>query len=496
MLTSTEVNLGKWILRYLFANLIDEEIRRDEDHRHKLNEAVDKRIAAAVRAIPPTSIIVPEPLGFEPSGSLVTTPRANGSHYPPQTPGLSIGLATPGLALPVTHEDLTTPLSPEGKRSSQLSRPSVEKEDYFSNAIHTAADPNKLVQTPAAEPAAAAEDKAKTPGENGKEKEKEKEKDKDGKGDGGKGTTPFGKKFRMGMSFGSKKIGRSASTTAPEKPAVEEKTEEQNSESSSNHEKEVEDSFLGVIQKVQNEYEKLLADSPDKHVETKVTPSLPNDTPVLKLPPATKVIIQEETSGGSVELYRGTVETVGTDVDVIEKCGPMWLGEVLLLNATPQKDPVKVSFILHPWQDKLPSIASTDGNNRLNANRMLRVRKILAYVAERIESSSDTDDNEDTDALRPEEYLELYCNEQVSHSHLSTAHVGVSLTEAQLLPNTMTLATLRAHIWKGGNDVMLYYKANGKKEISFPPPPPPAPVEAEAEGAASVPAAQPAPVAA
>ncbi len=60
----------------------------------------------------------------------------------------------------------------------------------------------------------------------------------------------------------------------------------------------------------------------------------------------------------------------------------------------------------------------------------------------------------------------------------------------------MTLATLRAHIWKGGNDVMLYYKANGKKEIPFPPPPPPAPVEAEAEGAASVPAAQPAPVAA
>jgi WD repeat-containing protein 48 len=30
----------------------------------------------------------------------------------------------------------------------------------------------------------------------------------------------------------------------------------------------------------------------------------------------------------------------------------------------------------------------------------------------------------------------------------------------------MTLATLRAHVWKGGADVMLYYKANGRKEIS------------------------------
>lgn len=31
----------------------------------------------------------------------------------------------------------------------------------------------------------------------------------------------------------------------------------------------------------------------------------------------------------------------------------------------------------------------------------------------------------------------------------------------------MTLATLRAHVWKGGADVMLYYKANGRKEINL-----------------------------
>lgn len=27
------------------------------------------------------------------------------------------------------------------------------------------------------------------------------------------------------------------------------------------------------------------------------------------------------------------------------------------------------------------------------------------------------------------------------------------------------MATLRAHVWKGGNDIVLHYKANGKKEI-------------------------------
>lgn len=29
----------------------------------------------------------------------------------------------------------------------------------------------------------------------------------------------------------------------------------------------------------------------------------------------------------------------------------------------------------------------------------------------------------------------------------------------------MSLATLRTHVWKGGNDIALHYKANGRKEI-------------------------------
>ena len=467
-----EVNLGKWILRYLFSKLIDEEIKRDEAHRLKLNDAVEKRIAAA-QANPPMSISLPSPATNWESAteSPVTTPRANGSQYPPPTPGIGIGLATPGL--PGVKEEGTSPMSPLDKRLSHVSRPSVDKDDYFSNAIGSV-ESAKPATTPATEQPPS---DAKTSTENGKEKEKEKEKEK---GDNGKSqATPFGKKFRMGMSFGSKKLGRSASTTAPEKPAVvDERAEE--SESSSNHEKEFDDSFLGVVQKIQNEYEKQLTETPEKFVETRIAPSLANDTPVLKLPSGTKVIIQEETSGGSAELYRGTVETVGADADTIEQCAPMWLGEVLLLNAIPQKDPIKVSFVLHPWQDSLPSIATADGNNRLNANRMLRVKKILAYVAERIDPPADPE-NPDPDALRPEEYLELYCNDQVSHVAMSSPSSPHTLTYFQLLPISMSLATLRAHIWKGGNDIVLYYKANGKKEIPFPPPPAPEPEPEPAE---------------
>lgn len=39
------------------------------------------------------------------------------------------------------------------------------------------------------------------------------------------------------------------------------------------------------------------------------------------------------------------------------------------------------------------------------------MKKILAYVAERIEPPPE---NPDPNALKPEEYLELYCYDQVS----------------------------------------------------------------------------------
>jgi len=92
---------------------------------------------------------------------------------------------------------------------------------------------------------------------------------------------------------------------------------------------------------------------------------------------------------------------------------------------------------------------------------MLRVKKILAYVAERIEAALE---KPDPNALKPEEYLELYCYDQVSPLLL---HLPQSLIGHSKLPVTMSLATLRAHVWKGGADVMLYYKSNGRKSIRY-----------------------------
>ena len=56
-------------------------------------------------------------------------------------------------------------------------------------------------------------------------------------------------------------------------------------------------------------------------------------------------------------------------------------------------------------------VLRTARNSRLNANRMLRAKKVLAYVAERIDPQPDPPES---GSLKPEEYLELYCQNQVS----------------------------------------------------------------------------------
>ena len=98
----------------------------------------------------------------------------------------------------------------------------------------------------------------------------------------------------------------------------------------------------------------------------------------------------------------------------------MWLGDVVLRNLVPVKDVVKISFLLEPVAGCGVAGIASDGNNRLNANRMLRARKILGYVAERIEPREDEgedgggkDGGGDGEKLRPEEHLELWCLNQV-----------------------------------------------------------------------------------
>ena len=140
------------------------------------------------------------------------------------------------------------------------------------------------------------------------------------------GSSLFGKKFRMNFQ---KKLGRSS--VEVKHSVIDEKS--QGSEKSDQGEDKSNDQyFLGTIDDIRTDYETQLHAFPSHQVVPGINPSPLNDTPKLNHPPYTTVIIQEEQpdAGGVADLYRGTVSSVGHDADVIEKCAPRWLGELLL----------------------------------------------------------------------------------------------------------------------------------------------------------------------
>jgi WD repeat-containing protein 48 len=77
----------------------------------------------------------------------------------------------------------------------------------------------------------------------------------------------------------------------------------------------------------------------DGRLRSAITPSTPEDAPVIRPSQDTIIIIAEQkvSVDGSMDLYRGTVESVGSDVDLLESIAPGWLGELLLL-----VDPLKL----------------------------------------------------------------------------------------------------------------------------------------------------------
>jgi hypothetical protein len=57
----------------------------------------------------------------------------------------------------------------------------------------------------------------------------------------------------------------------------------------------------------------------------------------------------------------------------------------------------------------------------------LRAKKILAYVAERIEPGVDQEEKDKEGALKPEEYLELWCHNQVSDTQYILCYFGQNI---------------------------------------------------------------------
>ena len=379
-----EVNLGKWILRFLFDKLIQEERKRDTGFRESLMGHTS-RTNSLRRENAPLSI--PIPTIESPSISDATidnddsilTPRAPTKAVGKEasTPGLNIGLATPH-SNGTKFNNANNPSARAGEDSDSdhrasdptQSRSSVDrKRDYFSSDTQNEGNVDDKVNEPGTPGASSSEGNTAVPTQltlENKEDEKLKE-----------SGTLFGKSFRMKFP---KKIGRASTDVKPVAP------DEKSEESDRSEEKEdrtIQDNFWGVIQRIRRGYEERVQQGLTRDILCTVTPSPLSETPALHLPPNTVVIIQDERldSGGVADLYRGTISSVGYDANQIEKVAPVWLGELLLKvppysyraiiwtsvrltvlqNKLPDKEIPKVSFVLLPYQDLLPSIAGPDG---------------------------------------------------------------------------------------------------------------------------------------
>jgi WD repeat-containing protein 48 len=319
------VNLGKWIMRNLFSSLIEEEIKRDEAYRKELM-AKYRRSNGLQRGNPPLSITMP---GSEASsGDSQTTPRPlGGFSLVPNTPGLSIGVATPGIPpphvsslapnhLPSTAEE-DRGSEPGGASNDQSSTVGTRPDDYFS--------PNSTTQ-PSEASSESNQKLVSTPSEKGPDTVPTSpvdEKDEKKKG------SLFGKKFQM--NFGTMKLGR-IGTESKSVPAPQEEKSEDASDKSSEKERTFGDNFFGVIQRIRHDYDEQLQSNPNQPLITGITPSLPEETPLLRQPPHTLVLVQEDNpeAGGVVDIFRGAIGTLGADVETVERVAPAWLGDLLV----------------------------------------------------------------------------------------------------------------------------------------------------------------------
>ncbi|KAK4767557.1 hypothetical protein SAY86_015307 [Trapa natans] len=146
-----------------------------------------------------------------------------------------------------------------------------------------------------------------------------------------------------------------------------------------------------------------------------------------------------------------------TDLDGTEdeKDIPWWCIECVLNNRLPPRENAKLSFYLHPCEGLTVQMLT---QGKLNAPRILRIHKVVTYVIEKMAQDRQSDGlgGEDAPGLplrqsasdgprglkanpKFKSLIEIWCNNQV-------------------LPPDMSLATVRAYIWKKPEDLILNYR--------------------------------------
>ncbi|KAL7749145.1 hypothetical protein RI367_005550 [Sorochytrium milnesiophthora] len=181
------------------------------------------------------------------------------------------------------------------------------------------------------------------------------------------------------------------------------------------------------------------ADTASTVTEQRVTTMPPALTPIVLFKNIRVSLSAQFAEASSLtDLYNGSIADTVQDVAQLESVAPDWLLNFVLLDRAPTKEPVKIGFqlVAYPGSNlaDLPN-----GNNRLSSNRMIRLRKLLTYVAEKAHIEPPSPAEKDAPPVPVEQYLEFVVNDRPV-SHLST------------------LGTVRTYVWKGSGELIMHYR--------------------------------------
>ena len=114
---------------------------------------------------------------------------------------------------------------------------------------------------------------------------------------------------------------------------------------------------------------------------------------------------------------------------------PMWIQDFVLEHRSPIPPEPKWSFLVHPAEGSgLPSVPQP----KLNAPRIIRIHQIVNFVENKLPVVKQSDDDPVPQVEKPQ--LQISC-------------LGV------LLGPRISLATIKKHVWKRPDDVVLHYSA-------------------------------------
>ncbi|XP_010546629.1 PREDICTED: WD repeat-containing protein 48 [Tarenaya hassleriana] len=166
-------------------------------------------------------------------------------------------------------------------------------------------------------------------------------------------------------------------------------------------------------------------------------------------------IITEGSQGGPWR--KKITEFTGAEDD---KDFPWWCLDAVLNNRLPPRENTKLSFFLHPCEGTTAQVVTL---GKLSAPRILRINKVINYVVEKMVLDKPLDSlAADGTGVLGGQSLQLAAGNGSFHSGLKPwqklrPSIEI-LCNNQVLSPDMSLATVRAYIWKKPEDVVLNYR--------------------------------------